>query len=223
MKSPIPVLLLTLFMCLASSQGMTADPIPARNLRVVALGDSLTSGYGLDISEAFPAKLEAALRKNGLNVTVENAGVSGDTTAGGLARLNQSIAGPVKPDLVIVELGANDILRRLSAVEMENNLRQILSHLQQQKIPVLLAGMKAPFYMPGPFRGQYIKVYSKLADEFDVPLYEFFLDGVAFDPKYNLDDRLHPNAQGIDIIVEKIQSKVQKLLKPKKGFFGFFK
>ena len=214
--------ILTFFLSISSFQSHAAEPAPTRTLRVVALGDSLTAGYGLQATEAFPAKLEAALRSEGLNVSVENAGVSGDTTAGGLARLDQSIAGATKPDLVIVELGANDILRGGSPVEMENNLRQILTRLQQQHIPILLAGMNAPIYMPGPFRSQYNKIFPKLADEFDVPLYEFFLDGVALNPKYNLEDRMHPNALGVYIIVQKIKSSVQNILIPKKGFFGFF-
>lgn len=202
---------------------LCAMPGHAAALRVVALGDSLTAGYGLPPQEAFPAQLEAALRAKGVDVAIENAGISGDTSAGGVARVDGAIAGPVKPNLVILALGANDILRRVPAADMKKNLHQILSKLKQQEIPVLLVQVKIPVFIPGYSGGAYSKAFSDLADEFDVELYDSFLKGVAMKPEYNLPDRFHPNAQGVAIMVENILPDVHDMLVPRKRFFGLFR
>lgn len=184
----------------------------AQPLRVVALGDSLTAGYGLPAADSFPQQLQRALVARGFSVTVENAGVSGDTSAGGLSRLARSIAGNPKPDLVLVELGANDMLRGVPPNVTKNNLHQILATLKQQNIPALLCGMVAPPYFPGPFVQSFNAIYPDLAEEFDVPLYDFFLEGIVFDSHYNLPDGVHPNAKGIAVIVDNITPTVEKAL-----------
>jgi len=205
------------FMILAGS------PAFAASMRVVVLGDSLTAGYGLPPGDAFPAQLENALRLKGRDVLVENAGVSGDTSAGGLARLDGAIAGPVKPSLVIVELGANDMLRRMPPADMKANLHKILTKLKEQQIAVLLAGVNMPLFIPGFSNSTYADVYEELADAFDVPLYESFIDGIALKPQYNLEDRMHPNAAGVKIIVENIQEDVEDILYPPTGIKGWFR
>lgn len=191
----------------------------AETMRIVALGDSLTAGYGLPPDQAFPAQLEHALRQKGIDVAVENAGISGDTTAGGLARLNAAIAGPVKPRLVIVELGANDMLRRMSPVEMKTNLHKILTTLKEQQIPVLFTGVQMPVFFSSAAYGD---AFEDLADEFDVPFYESFLDGVMLKPEYNLEDRMHPNAEGVKVIVKNIQQDVIDILVPPTGIRAWF-
>lgn len=180
--------------------------------RIVALGDSLTAGYGLQTGEDFASKLQAYLLSKKINVKVENAGVSGDTTAGGLARLDWAIAGDTPPDLVLVALGANDMLRGLQPSEAEANLRSILEKLKAKNIPVLLIGMKSPMNMGPLFRGNFDGIYPKLAKEFDVKLYPFFLEGVAMKPELNLEDGLHPNTAGIAIIVQNIGPIVVEML-----------
>jgi acyl-CoA thioesterase I len=197
-------------------------PASAEPLRVVAFGDSLTAGYGLAPEQAFPAQLETALRQKGIDVVVENAGVSGETTADALLRVNTVIAGEKKPDLVILEFGANDMLRNIPAKTMEDNLRQILTILKQQKIPVLLAGMKAPMRYFMLYRRLANKSFDTLADEFDVPMYDFFLEGVILKPQYSLHDGIHPNADGIAVIVKNILPDVKKIIAPAKGIMGWF-
>ena len=199
------------------------SPALAAPMRVVVLGDSLTAGYGLPPNEAFPAQLQNALRAKGVDVAVENAGVSGDTSAGGLARLNGAIAGPVKPSLVIIELGANDMLRRMPAADMKANLHKILTSLKQQQIPAMLTGVMIPVFIPGFSYGAYDDAFEELADEFDVPFYESFLDGITLKPEYNLEDRMHPNAAGVKVIVENIQDDVRDALIPPTGFRKWFR
>lgn len=142
------------------------------------------------------------MRAAGHDITVHNAGVSGDTSAGGLARLDWALAGPV--DLVIVELGANDGLRGLDPGETERNLDAIIGKLKDRGIAVLLAGMRAPPNMGDDYARAFDGLYGRLAAEHDVPLYPFFLDGVAARPDLNLDDGIHPNAEGVEIIVTRI-------------------
>jgi len=186
----------------------------ARTLRLVALGDSLTAGLGLPPGEAFPDRLEAALHAKGWDVKLVNAGVSGDTAADGLARYDWSV--PQDADAIIVELGANDMLRGMKPDATKTALAAILEKTRAAGLPVLLAGMRAAPNLGGEYAGQFAGVYSSLAKAYDVPLYPFFLDGVAGDPKLNQPDGLHPNSDGVAIIVEKILPSVETLLKQAK-------
>lgn len=181
-------------------------------MRVVALGDSLTAGYGLETGEDFATKLQEALIADGINVKIDNAGVSGDTTAGGKSRLEWAIAGDTKPRLVIVALGANDMLRGLDPKVTKKNLGAILAELKKREIPALLVGMKSPTNLGPLFRSKYDKIYPELAKEYDVPLYPFFLDGVAMKADLNLDDGIHPNTKGIAVIVKNILPDVKDAL-----------
>ncbi len=194
--------------------GLVALPFAASSaadeITLVVVGDSLSAGYGLPAKDAFPAKLEAALRGRGLDVRVENAGVSGDTTAGGRARLGWAIGND--PAGVILELGANDALRGLDPEKAYENLSAMLSELAAKNIPVLLAGMKAPPNMGEEYAREFDALYRRLAEEFDVVFYPFFLDGVAGTPPLNQDDGMHPTAGGVDVIVERIMPKVDALL-----------
>lgn len=184
----------------------------AEPARIVALGDSLTAGYGLENGQSFASELQDALNKAGANVRVDNAGVSGDTTAGGLARLDWAIAGDPKPALVIVALGANDMLRGLDPAVTRQNLADILKKLQEQDIPALLVGMRSPMNMGVLFQGNFDKIYPALAKEYDVPLHPFFLEGVAMDPALNQSDGIHPTLEGVGIMVKNFLPIVQKTL-----------
>lgn len=177
---------------------------------ILALGDSLTAGLGVGPAEAFPAKLEAALKAKGQDVKVINAGVSGDTAADGAARLDWALAEPV--DAVIVELGANDALRGLPVAQAEQALDGLLTALAQKKLPVLLAGMRAPPNMGPEYQAEFDGMYQRLAAKHGVLLYPFFLDGVAADPKLNQGDGMHPNPAGVDVIVARILPSVEQLL-----------
>jgi acyl-CoA thioesterase-1 len=183
----------------------------SRVIRVLALGDSLTAGYGLqDINDAFPGQLERALKAKGHNVTVINAGISGDTSTGGLTRLEWSLA--EKPDAVIVSLGANDGLRAIDPAVTEKSLTGIVERLRRDDIPVLLAGMLAPPNLGRDYGDRFNAVYPAIAKKFDVLLYPFFLEGVAAVPALNQADRLHPTEQGVALIVEKILPSVEELI-----------
>ncbi len=179
-------------------------------VRVTALGDSLTAGYGLPVDETFPVQLEIALRAAGAKVTIANAGVSGDTTAGGLARLDWVMAD--RPALVIVELGANDGLRGLDPSMTYQNLDRILTRLAAAGARVLLAGMYAPPNLGRDYGEAFDTIYPRLAEKHGVPLYPFFLDGVATDPDLNQHDGIHPNAAGVAAIVERITPYVLAVL-----------
>jgi acyl-CoA thioesterase-1 len=189
----------------------TAHTAAARTLRLVALGDSLTAGYGLPPGKAFPDRLEATLRAKGWDVKLVNAGVSGDTAADGLARYDWSV--PQDADALIIELGANDMLRGMMPGATKTTLAAILEKARAARLPVLLTGMRAAPNLGGEYAGQFSSIYSSLAKEYDVPLYPFFLDGVAGEPKLNQPDGLHPNSDGVAIIVEKILPSVETLLK----------
>ena len=188
-------------------------PALAETRSLLVLGDSLTAGYGLPLEQAFPAQLEAALKKKGHNIHVINAGISGDTSAGGLARLDWSLAD--QPDIAIVELGANDALRGLSPQQTRDNLAAILSRLKKAHIPVILAGMKAPRNLGENYYNSFDQIYSALAKEYQVVFYPFFLEGVAGDPQLNQSDGMHPNNAGVKIIVKRILPLVETLLKKK--------
>ncbi len=181
-----------------------------RPVRIVALGDSLSAGYQLGASEAFPARLEKALRARGLNVEIANAGVSGDTASGGLARLDWSV--PDGTDAVIVELGANDMLRAVDPKVTRAALDGILTRLKARGIEVLLCGMRAAPNLGPDFGRAFDAIYPELAVTHGVVLYPFFLEGVAADPKLNQGDGLHPTAAGVDAIVTRITPKMEELL-----------
>jgi acyl-CoA thioesterase-1 len=178
--------------------------------KIAVLGDSLTSAYGLAVEEGFPAQLERALREAGHDCAVLDAGVGGDTTAGGLARLDWMLAD--RPSHVIVELGGNDGLRALPPEQMEQNLDAIVSRLQADGVAVLLAGMLAPPNLGRPYGDAFAAVFSGVAERHDVPLYPFFLDGVAAKPELNQADGIHPTAAGIAVVVERILPTVTEWL-----------
>ena len=186
---------------------------PAEEPLILAFGDSLTAGYGLGRGLGFAPQLEAALRRHGVWADVHDAGVSGDTTSGGRARLGWTLDGMArKPDLAIVELGANDMLRGVDPGVTEANLDAILGELRRREIPVVLAGMlAAPNLDPG-YRRRFEDIYPKLAREHDATLYPFFLQGVAGNRAMVLPDGLHPNFQGIKRIVTGIVPTVQRTL-----------
>lgn len=177
---------------------------------LLVLGDSLTAGYGLDQADAFPARLEVALAERGHEVRVMNAGVSGDTSAGGLRRLGWALAD--NPDLVMIELGANDALRGLDPEQTRDNLARIITTLKQKNIKILLAGMQAPRNLGPAYTTHFDRIYPELAEEFAIPLYPFFLEGVATDPFLNQADGIHPNRFGVDVIVSKIIPTLEPLL-----------
>ena len=188
-----------------------AAPASAEPVEIVAFGDSLSAGYGVGPGESFPEQLQAALRAQGVEANVLNAGVSGDTTSGGLARLDWSV--PPSADLVIVELGANDALRGVSPEVTRRNLGQILERLTAREgTRVILAGMIAPPKLGGEYSRDFNPIYSDLARQYEVPLYPFFLDGVAAIAALNQADYMHPNAQGVAEIVRRILPIVRETL-----------
>ena len=179
-------------------------------VRIVALGDSLTAGLGLPANAAFPARLEQALRAKGISVEISNAGVSGDTATGGLARLDWSA--PEGTEAVIVELGANDTLRGIDPKVTRQALEEIVRRLRGRGIAVLLAGMRAAPNLGPDYARDFEAIYSDLAARNDLLLYPFFLDGVATDAKLNQRDGLHPTAAGVDAIVARILPKAEELV-----------
>jgi acyl-CoA thioesterase I len=181
-----------------------------RSVKIVALGDSLTAGLGLPADAVFPLRLQRALTKRGVAAEVVNAGVSGDTTADGLSRLDWSV--PDDADAVILELGANDALRGLDPAQTRANLDRILRRLAARHIPVLLAGMRAPPNMGADYVKAFDAVYPTLAAAHGVIFYPFFLDGVAAERGLNQGDGIHPTAAGVDVIVGKILPQVEALI-----------
>ena len=198
---------LTMAMVLTAIPPRAAD---AGEIRLLALGDSLSAGYGLALGEGFSDQLGAALSGAGLDVVVLNGGVSGDTTAGGLARLDWMLSDA--PDAVIVELGANDGLRGLDPDQTLANLDAILDELDERGIPVLLAGMLAPPNMGSEYGEDFNGLYALLADRYDVVFYPFFLEGVAGMPELNQADAIHPNPEGVAEIIRRILPSVNELL-----------
>ncbi len=180
---------------------------------VLAFGDSLYAGYGVQQNESFPFELERALEARGIPAYVHNAGVSGDTSSAGLQRLTFTLDGlPRKPDLVVVGLGGNDMLRGLDPAATRKNLDAILSTLKERDIDVMLTGMVAAPNMGQAYAESFNPIYPELAREYDAALYPFFLDGVITDRNLMLPDRIHPNPAGIDKIVEKVAPVVAKAL-----------
>ena len=180
-------------------------------IKILVLGDSLTAGYGLDKSDSFPAVLEKHLLASGWNASIANGGVSGDTSAGGKNRLKWALT--KKPDMVIVELGANDGLRGLNPNNTKENLASILKELKRRQILILLTGMLAPPNLGKTYGREFEKVYLDLANQFNVPFYKFFLDGVAGNPELNQGDGIHPNRKGVSVIVKRISPSVISVLK----------
>lgn len=181
---------------------LLALPAAAAQKTILALGDSLVAGYGLEKADSFPTELEEALRAKGHDVRVINGGVSGDTSKGGLARVDWLFAD--KPDLMLLELGANDGLRGLPPEQTEENLAAIIEKAQAADVKVLLTGMMAPPNLGREYGQAFNAVFPRLAERYDVAFYPFFLDGVAAEPELNLGDGMHPNAAGVDVIVERI-------------------
>lgn len=177
---------------------------------ILAIGDSLTAGYGLPPGKSFPDQLELALRGEGVDAKVVNGGVSGDTSAGGLARLEWLLE--EKPDLVILELGANDGMRGLDPVATKDNLDRIIARVQESGAHILLAGMVAPPNMGSEYGKKFNAIYPDLAKRHGTAFYPFFLDGVAMDPSLNQQDGIHPTAEGVAVIVKRMLPIVNSAL-----------
>ncbi|MEI5668777.1 arylesterase [Bosea sp. CCNWLW174] len=188
----------------------SATHAQTKPLKLVALGDSLTAGYNLPGSAAFPTVLEKLLRDKGISVEVANAGVSGDTSQGGLERLDWSV--PDGTDGVILELGANDALRGVDPALTETSLDAIVTRLKARGIPVLLAGMYAPRSNGPDYVARFDAIYPKLAEKHELILYPFFLDGIAGDRVLNQPDMLHPTAEGVRVIAQRILPTVERFL-----------
>ncbi|MBV8775707.1 MAG: arylesterase [Alphaproteobacteria bacterium] len=198
---------LALFNAMAFAMAM---PASAKTPHILALGDSLTSGYGLPASEAFPARLQAKLQQDGINVAVANAGVAGDTTTDGLARLDWALAD--KPDLVILALGANDMLRGIDPDTVRANLDRMIGKIEAAGAKVLLLGMQAAPNWGADYQHAFDAIYPELAKAHNVPLYPFFLDGVAMNPALNQPDGMHPNERGVAVMVDHIAPLVAKMV-----------
>jgi len=190
--------------------GLIASAAGQQETVIVALGDSLTAGYGLPQAQSFPAQLEAALKARGQNVRVVNAGVSGDTASAALKRLDWAL--PDDASAVIVELGANDALQGLPPDKTEEALAKIIERLQAKGLTVLLAGMEAPRNMGAAYVEAFGAIYPELAAQYDVLLYPFFLDGAALNDGLMQKDGIHPNGKGVAKIVENMLPKVEELL-----------
>jgi acyl-CoA thioesterase-1 len=192
----------------ASAQAPVAGP--SKPIKMVVLGDSLSAGLGLSAPAAFPARLQKALGDNGIAVDMINAGVSGDTSSGGRDRLDWSV--PEGTDAVILELGANDALRGIDPTVTRAALTDILTRLKARGIAVLLCGMVAPPNYGSDYSARFNAIYPELAKSFGVPLYPFFLQGVAADARLNQADGMHPTAEGVDVIVKNILPMVEAFL-----------
>jgi acyl-CoA thioesterase-1 len=214
MSLRVPYGVLRLFVYLGLMMGIgSAAAAQERDVHILAFGDSLTAGYGLPRGQGFVPQLEDMLRRNGVRARVTNAGVSGNTTANGRARVRWTLDGlKVKPDLAIVALGANDMLRGYPPSQTREDLDFILGEFKKRDIPVLVAGMLAPPNLGSRYMSDYNKIFPDLARKYDAPLYPFFLAGVAGISALNLPDRVHPNFQGIKRMVSGITPTVLKAL-----------
>lgn len=188
----------------------SVSPVLAESFRIVGFGDSLMAGYQLDAGQSFPDVLERELRARGHDVVITNAGVSGDTTSGGLARLDWSV--PDETDLVILELGANDMLRGIDPATTEANLDAMITRLAERGIDIVLAGMLAAPNLGADFAEAYDAVFPRLAERHDLVLYPFFLDGVAAEAGMLLEDGMHPSAEGVERMVERFLPTLEPLL-----------
>ncbi len=206
--------MLVLGFALMTSVPVAADAA-AKPVKIVVLGDSLSAGLGLPGTAAFPARLQKALKDKGIDADISNAGVSGDTSSGGRDRLDWSV--PDGTDAVIVELGANDALRGIDPAITRAALSDIVGRLKARKIAVFLCGMLAPPNYGSDYAAKFDAIYPDLAKAFDVPLYPFFLDGVAADARLNQADGLHPTAEGVDVIVKKMLPMMQAFLGTVRG------
>jgi acyl-CoA thioesterase-1 len=201
-----PRALVAAALCLMIGRMLAAAHIPV----ILDFGDSLSAGYGLAPEQAFPVRLEAALRREGIEVRVVNGGVSGDTTAGGLARLDWALVD--KPDLVILELGANDALRGIDPATVRDNLDKMIRKIEANGAKVLLVGMLAPPNWGAEYKSDFDRIFPELAKVHDVQLYPFFLEGVAMKPELNQPDGLHPNERGIAVLVDRLAPVVASLV-----------
>lgn len=200
-------------LAVAGLLALTTQAAAAAPRTVLAFGDSLTAGYGLKPGEGFAPQLETALRRAGRDVRVVNAGVSGDTTTGGRARLGWVLNGmKVKPDLAILELGANDMLRGQSPARARDNLDAMLAEFRRRGIPVVLAGMRASPNLGSAYVREFDAIYPALAKKYGVPLYPFFMNGVVLMQGLQLQDGIHPNARGVAVIVRGIAPTVAAAL-----------
>jgi acyl-CoA thioesterase-1 len=204
------MLVLAIGLFAAGTSFAQAPAAQAKPVKMVVLGDSLSAGLGLPANAAFPAKLQKSLNANGIAVDMINAGVSGDTSSGGRDRLDWSV--PEGTDAVIVELGANDALRGTDPKLTQSALSDILTRLKARRIAVLLCGMMAPPNYGSDYSARFNAIYPELAKSFGVPLYPFFLDGVAADARLNQADGIHPTAEGVDVIVKNILPTVKAFL-----------
>jgi acyl-CoA thioesterase-1 len=197
---------------------LPAIPVMGPERRIIAFGDSLFAGYGLDPAQSYPARLEAALRAKGVNAAITKAGVSGDTTAAGLQRLAFTLdAQGQAPDLFILELGGNDLLRGISPEETKANLAQMLTILRERKVPVLLMGMRAPPNYGPEYQAQFDAIYRDLAKEYGAALIPFWLETIYREPELFQDDRIHPTAEGIEQLVGATLAEVEAALPPVEG------
>ena len=196
---------LALMMTIALSSTARAETIS-----LVGFGDSLMAGYQLPPQDAFPARLEKALKEKGLDVTIANAGVSGDTSSGGLARIDWSVPDGTKG--VILELGANDALRGIPPEATRKNIEAMITRLKDRGIAVLLAGMMAPPNMGADYAARFNPIFPELAEKYGLELYPFFLDGVVTEAKLKLEDGIHPNGDGVGVMVEKTLPVVERFL-----------
>ncbi len=188
-------------------------PVVGPEKRILAFGNSLFAGYNVEDSESYPAVLQSVLRAEGINANVVNAGVSGNTTAAGRDRLAFTLdSQDVKPDLVILELGGNDLLRSLSPAQTRENLAAMLSELQQRDIPVLLMGMRAPPNLGTDFVQEFDAIYPELSKQYDADLVPFFLEAIYTKPELIQSDRVHPTAEGIEVLVQDTADEVRAAL-----------
>jgi len=200
--------LLALLLGLVAAHAQTTPPAPP--LKLAMLGDSLTAGYGVSTEQSLPVRLEAALKAEGRNVTILNDGVSGDTSAGGLDRVDWILGD--KPDIVLLELGANDALRGIDPASTEKNLAAIVEKIKAAGIPVWIIGIMAPRNLGPDYVDAFDGIYKRLADKYQTPLYPFLLDGVATDPALSQADGLHPNPKGVEVIVQHMLPFMNKTL-----------
>lgn len=200
---------LILALCIAvTARAETAET--AGTIEIVGFGDSLMAGYNLGPGEGFPEQLEDALRAEDYDVAITNAGVSGDTTSGGLSRLEWSV--PETADIVLLELGANDMLRGIPPASTEQNLDRMIATLKERGQHVILAGMLAAPNLGEDYAAAFNPLYERLAEKHEIPLIPFFLDGVAAEPSLLLEDGMHPNAQGVARMVERILPTFREVL-----------